>query len=223
MQPRLAALLFALGLADLAYVNLGLGRELFPDVAAPAVPPAPREPAPVPERAPPRLAPEPSPSPEPLPQPVTHNDVPHAPTPMDAVLPPPATAPELEAEPADTTRVAPYAGVITFPDTASAWLTGRGREEVLALAARLRAHPELRIRVIGHADARGTREFNLDLGARRARAVTELLARAGVPRQQVELESRGEDEPRAVGASEPVWAANRRVEVRIETMRNETP
>jgi outer membrane protein OmpA-like peptidoglycan-associated protein len=246
MQPRFAALLFTLGLADLAYVNLGLGRELFPDVEAPAAPvatPAPsREAAPVdvPER-------EPSAPSATLPEPVTHNDLPNAPSPPGAPIPPPPATPEIEAAPADDrAEVAPHAGVarsdsapppaeepasdlpeskltITFPDTASAWIGGRARADVLALAARLRDRRELRVHVIGHADARGTPEFNLNLGGRRARAVTELLARAGVPRDQIEMESRGEAEPRSLGTSERVWAANRRVEISIGTGRNETP
>jgi peptidoglycan-associated lipoprotein len=98
-------------------------------------------------------------------------------------------------------------------------LTGRARDELLTLAARLRAHPEYHIHIVGHADARGTREFNRDLGSRRAQAVFELLTRAGVARQQLETESRGEEQPRAVGTSESVWAVNRRVEITIGSER----
>jgi peptidoglycan-associated lipoprotein len=253
MQPRFAALLFTLGLADLAYVNLGLGRELFAEVEAPEpdaepspsrqVEPAPEAVpalAPVPERPPP----EPNAPTAPSPAPVTRAELVTHESP-DTPSPPPAAPPEIEAAPADpTARLAPHAGVarsnfvppdgapseladstltVTFPDRASAWLGGRAREQVLALGARLRDRPELRARIIGHADARGTPEFNLNLGGRRARAVSELLARAGVPRQQLEIESRGEAEPRSLGSSERVWAANRRVEINIGTGRDETP
>jgi peptidoglycan-associated lipoprotein len=112
---------------------------------------------------------------------------------------------------------------VGFPDKATALLTSRARQKLLALAARLRKEPEYRVHIIGHADARGSREFNLNLGSRRARAVTELLIGAGVARRQIEAESRGEDEPRAVGASERVWAANRRVEITLGNDRSETP
>jgi peptidoglycan-associated lipoprotein len=243
MQPRFAALLFTLGLADLAYVNLGLGRELFPEVEATESdlePPAPDVQAPEPDIQPP----EPNAPSAPPPGRVS-NDLPNAPSPPDAPDAPPTAAPELEAAPGDpSAQLAPHAGVargnsmrpdepaselgestltVTFPDRASAWLGGRAREQVLALAAQLRDRPDLRARIIGHADARGTPEFNLNLGGRRARAVSELLARAGVPRQQLEIESRGEAEPRSLGSSERVWAANRRVEISIGTGRNETP
>jgi peptidoglycan-associated lipoprotein len=112
---------------------------------------------------------------------------------------------------------------VGFPDTASAVLTQAAREELLTLAAHMLAHPNFRLRLIGHADARGTREFNKYLGSRRARAVSALLTAAGVPLEQLEIESRGEDQPRVVGTSDGVLAANRRVEIRIASERSETP
>lgn len=194
MQPRLAALLFALGLVDVAYVNLGLGHEVFAD-AAPQ-PSFERTPPAVEKAAP--VAREPS---------------------------PPVVEPE-GGDPEGAQRAPGQPGTdltLGFPDKATALLSRRARDELLGLAARLREHPEYRVHIVGHADARGSREFNLDLGGRRARAVTELLARAGVPRRQIEAESRGEDEPRAVGTSERVWAANRRVEITLGNDRSETP
>jgi outer membrane protein OmpA-like peptidoglycan-associated protein len=112
---------------------------------------------------------------------------------------------------------------VAFPDTASALLTRAAREELLTLAARLRERPTYRLRLVGHADSRGTREFNKYLGGRRARAVFELLTAAGVAPEQLELESRGEEEPRVAGTSEEVLAVNRRVEIRIASERSETP
>jgi len=84
-------------------------------------------------------------------------------------------------------------------------------------------HPDQRLRVIGHADARGSRGFNRYLGARRARAVTDVLLSAGVPRKQIEARSHGEDEPRASGESESAWAQNRRVEISLDGERSNTP
>ena len=105
----------------------------------------------------------------------------------------------------------------------STGLSDEARAQLLQLAAQLRAHPDYRIHIVGHADARGSREFNLDLGSRRARAVTELLARAGVSREQLEMESRGEDQPKVDGNSEQIWAANRRVEISIGVERSTAP
>jgi outer membrane protein OmpA-like peptidoglycan-associated protein len=136
----------------------------------------------------------------------------------------PPSGPSSDLQASESGRAAPASAVlVAFPDKASSILTSRAREELLALAARLRAHPEDRVHIVGHADARGSREFNLDLGSRRARVVFELLVRAGVSRAQLVTESRGEAEPRVTGTSERVWAANRRVEISVGSEGSETP
>ena len=71
----------------------------------------------------------------------------------------------------------------------------------------------LRVRIEGHADERGTREYNLALGERRANAVRAYLVAQGVSRSQVEVISYGEEKPMNAGHSESSWAQNRRVEV----------
>ena len=109
---------------------------------------------------------------------------------------------------------------MTFPETAATTLTDEARAELLAVAKELRAHPDLRLRVVGHADARGPRGFNRYLGERRARAVTEALLAAGVARRQVQALSRGEDDPRVDGEDEQAWAQNRRVEIRLDSERS---
>lgn len=69
------------------------------------------------------------------------------------------------------------------------------------------------IRLEGHADERGTREYNLALGERRARAIANYLAIQGVPATQIETISYGEEKPAAMGHSEAAWSENRRVEL----------
>ena len=69
------------------------------------------------------------------------------------------------------------------------------------------------VRLEGHADERGTREYNLALGERRAKAVANYLAIQGVPRPQIEVISYGEEKPAALGQGESAWAQNRRVEL----------
>ena len=65
----------------------------------------------------------------------------------------------------------------------------------------------------GHADERGSNEYNLALGLRRAEAVREILVASGVYADQVETISYGEERPRATGSDESAWADNRRVRI----------
>jgi peptidoglycan-associated lipoprotein len=71
-----------------------------------------------------------------------------------------------------------------------------------------------RVRLEGHADERGTREYNQALGARRANAVADYLVLQGVSRSRVETISYGEERPAATGSGESAWSKNRRVELK---------
>ncbi|WP_349616266.1 peptidoglycan-associated lipoprotein Pal [Azotobacter salinestris] len=71
-----------------------------------------------------------------------------------------------------------------------------------------------RVVLEGHTDERGTREYNMALGERRAKAVQRYLVLQGVSPAQLELVSYGEERPAAGGADEPSWEQNRRVELR---------
>ncbi len=71
-----------------------------------------------------------------------------------------------------------------------------------------------RIVLEGHADERGTREYNLALGERRAQSVQSYLAIQGVPRSRLETVSYGEEKPLEYGPGEARWSKNRRVEIR---------
>ncbi len=66
----------------------------------------------------------------------------------------------------------------------------------------------------GHADDRGSREYNLALGQKRAEAVVQQLTLAGVPAAQAEPVSFGKERPAVQGTGEAVWAKNRRVEIK---------
>jgi peptidoglycan-associated lipoprotein len=76
----------------------------------------------------------------------------------------------------------------------------------------LRANPGARIRVSGHADERGSVEYNLALGMRRAAAAREWLTGFGIPADRFEVVSFGEDRPADAGSNEDAWARNRRAE-----------
>ncbi|HDP89158.1 MAG TPA: peptidoglycan-associated lipoprotein Pal [Thioalkalivibrio sp.] len=77
-------------------------------------------------------------------------------------------------------------------------------------------NPQRRMRVEGHADERGSREYNVGLGERRAKAVERLLRFQGVGSDQVEVVSFGEELPVAFGHDEASWRLNRRVELVYE-------
>lgn len=86
------------------------------------------------------------------------------------------------------------------------------RERLDRLARCLREIDKAEIRVLGHADDRGTEEYNLHLGERRARAVKRYLVNLGVPEAKLAVVSYGENRPAAAGQDEASWARNRRAE-----------
>ncbi len=87
------------------------------------------------------------------------------------------------------------------------------REIVEAHARYLASNPNATITLEGHADERGTREYNIALGDRRADAVQRLMSVLGVSGQQVRTVSYGEERPAANGHGENAWSKNRRVEI----------
>lgn len=77
-------------------------------------------------------------------------------------------------------------------------------------AAWLKAYPNYAMTIEGHADERGTREYNLALGEKRANAVAEYLKAAGVAAARVKTVSYGKERPVALGSNEAAWSQNRR-------------
>lgn len=90
------------------------------------------------------------------------------------------------------------------------------REALAKHASFLVANPDARIVLEGHADERGTREYNMALGERRAKAISRYLTIQGVAASQIETVSFGEEVPVAFGHDNNAWQLNRRVEVRYE-------
>jgi outer membrane protein OmpA-like peptidoglycan-associated protein len=87
------------------------------------------------------------------------------------------------------------------------------------LARTLTRHPNVRVNIIGHADAIGSDAYNQDLSERRARSVGAALINNGVQWQRIEAIGRGEWEPIASNASDWGRAQNRRVEIRVSAMK----
>lgn len=77
----------------------------------------------------------------------------------------------------------------------------------------LSANQTARVLVAGHTDERGSREYNMSLGERRAAAVRSYLLGKGVSQANVEIVSFGEERPVAAGSSEEAWLQNRRAEL----------
>lgn len=154
---------------------------------------------------------------------------PPAPAPTQtAAAPPPAPAPVEAAPPAGEWEAEPPAPGESFlsPEEINARrllkpiyfdydrseIRPDQRATLQANAAWLRDNGTVRILVEGHADERGTREYNLALGDRRAQATRDYLMSLGIDASRIETISYGEERPAAMGESEAVWSQNRRSE-----------
>jgi len=89
-------------------------------------------------------------------------------------------------------------------------LSDSARETLRRNAETLHSHPEILVEIQGNCDDRGSEEYNLALGERRARSAKDYLVDSGVPRQRISTVSFGENNPAAMGHSERAWQLNRR-------------
>ena len=101
-------------------------------------------------------------------------------------------------------------------DFDSSEIRAESRDVLMAHARYLASQPSAEVVLKGHTDDRGTTEYNLALGERRAQAVERYLAVNGVDRSRVETVSYGEERPAMSGSGEAVSAKNRRVELEYE-------
>jgi peptidoglycan-associated lipoprotein len=92
----------------------------------------------------------------------------------------------------------------------------RARSILEAQAAWLNRYPNLNVMIEGHADERGTREYNLALGERRATSVRNYLIANGVDPRRIDTISYGKEQPLVVGSGQQMWAENRRAKTRIQ-------
>jgi peptidoglycan-associated lipoprotein len=95
-------------------------------------------------------------------------------------------------------------------DTDQSDIDGADRTTLDSQAAWLRANSTVRVTIEGHADERGTRDYNLALGDRRANAAKNYLAAQGVDPSRMSVISWGKERPEALGSDESAWAQNRR-------------
>lgn len=95
----------------------------------------------------------------------------------------------------------------------SADITAESQAILEAHASHLAINVGIRLTLEGHADERGTREYNLALGERRAMAVSRVLQALGVGEGRIQTVSYGEERPVALGHDDSAWGMNRRVEL----------
>jgi peptidoglycan-associated lipoprotein len=89
-------------------------------------------------------------------------------------------------------------------------LSPDGRQILTEIAAYLKEHGELRLDIEGHCDERGTSEYNLALGERRACAARDFLVTMGIDAARIGTISYGEEKPEDPGKTEEAWSKNRR-------------
>lgn len=105
---------------------------------------------------------------------------------------------------------------IVFFDTDQSDLNSQARMILDGQARWLGQYPNLNVTIEGHADERGTREYNLALGDRRASSVKNYLIALGVDPRRVNTISYGKEQPLVVGNDGQSWAENRRAKTRVE-------
>jgi peptidoglycan-associated lipoprotein len=97
-----------------------------------------------------------------------------------------------------------------FFDTDRFNIDAADQATLTAQAQWLARYPDKRIVIEGHCDERGTRDYNLALGERRANAAKNYLASLGIDAARIQTVSYGKERPQAVGSNEDAWAQNRR-------------
>lgn len=123
-------------------------------------------------------------------------------------------------EPAETTEIGVVPGTQedlvvnvgdrVFFDFDKYDLRPEAREQLERQAAWLKANPNVTVTVEGHADERGTREYNLALGERRADSTRNYLVALGIDPNRIQTISYGKERPAVLGSNEAAWAQNRR-------------
>ena len=117
----------------------------------------------------------------------------------------------------DDEAAGPQAGLlakrVVYFDFDSSEIKGEGTDIVGAHAKYLANNPTARVRLEGHTDDRGSREYNIGLGERRAQSVRRALLLQGATETQISTVSYGAERPAVAGHDEAAWAKNRRVEI----------
>ena len=119
-------------------------------------------------------------------------------------------------EPGSQEDLTENAGDVVYFDFDSSTLSADAKSTLNAQAEWLKKNDDVKVIVYGHCDERGTREYNLALGDRRAESVKKYLVRSGVAANRIEAISLGKERPAVVGDNEESHALNRRAEVVVK-------
>ena len=136
----------------------------------------------------------------------------------DVVQAAPAKAEPAPASPAPVAvsePVSPVAGHRSYFAYDSAVLDKAALAGLVFVADSLKSEKNSTILVEGHCDERGTRDYNIALGEKRAAAVREALVRLGVAKDRIRIISYGKERPADRGTTEAAWAKNRRTVIRV--------
>ncbi len=138
----------------------------------------------------------------------------------EAPAPPPASAPVSTPVTVDRPAVAPDTRRATLEERIHfaldrADLTPEARTMLAAKVEILRSSPGLTLRIDGHADERGSDEYNLALSKRRAAEGKRFLMQQGIDAARLEIVGYGEEQPLDPGSSEAAWAMNRRADFQV--------
>jgi len=107
----------------------------------------------------------------------------------------------------------PLSQRVLYFDLDSSQIKDEDRDIITVHAEFLASHPEITVVLEGHADERGSREYNIALGEKRAKAVKQIMTLQGVAENQIQVISFGEERPVALGHDSSAWNLNRRVEI----------
>jgi len=129
-----------------------------------------------------------------------------------APAPAPAPSSQLSGRSSGSRTGSPTARSVYY-EFDKADLSAEDRRLVEANARYLRQHPDTKVRIEGNADERGSAEYNLALGQRRAEGVAKALRAGGVAEDRLEAVSYGKEKPKADGHDEKSWAENRRSDI----------
>ncbi len=124
--------------------------------------------------------------------------------------PPPAAPTTQGPAPGSKEDFVQNVGDRVFFDFNKSDIKPEGRTTLERQAAWLKKYPNVTVTIVGHCDERGTREYNLGLGARRATAVKNALVALGIPGNRIQTISLGKENPDPPGSNEAAWAQNRR-------------
>jgi len=93
-------------------------------------------------------------------------------------------------------------------------LTSKSIQALKGVTELMKRNAKITISIEGHADERGTREYNLALGQRRSESVANYLVANGINRNRLITKSYGEERPLSLGSNDTAWSKNRRVEIK---------